>query len=73
MPASAAGAAAPPLLRLLPGGTVPGDLLGHALGPTERAYAFVAGHRSTLSRCLPGAAKRRATALVARRTAEQQP
>ena len=70
---TSAGAAAPPLLELLPGGALPATVLARALGPTERAYEFVAGHRSTFSKLVPGAAKARATALVARRTAEQQP
>jgi predicted DCC family thiol-disulfide oxidoreductase YuxK len=65
---TSAGAAAPALLRLLPGGTVPAALLAAVPQTTERAYAFVAGHRSTLSRLIPEAAKRRATALIARRS-----
>jgi predicted DCC family thiol-disulfide oxidoreductase YuxK len=45
-----AGAAAPPLLRLLPGGYLPARLLAAFPGPTERAYRFVADHRGTLGR-----------------------
>ena len=65
---SSAGAAAPPLLRLLPGGAAPAAVLARAPGVTERAYAWVAAHRSTFSRAIPDAAKRRATALIATRS-----
>jgi predicted DCC family thiol-disulfide oxidoreductase YuxK len=54
------GAAVPSLLRLLPGGRVPADLLGRAPRLTERAYRWVAEHRSTLSRLIPESAKRSA-------------
>jgi len=67
---TSAGAAGPPLLRLLPGGAMPAVLLAAAPETTERAYAFVAGHRVAISRWVPSSAKRRATKLVARRTAE---
>jgi predicted DCC family thiol-disulfide oxidoreductase YuxK len=50
-----AGAAAPPLLRLLPGGTLPASMLAAAPRTTERAYRFVAGHRGTLGRLFHGA------------------
>ncbi len=62
-----AGAAAPPLLRLLPGGAVPAAALARVPAATERAYEWVADHRSTLSRLIPDGAKRRATRLVERR------
>ncbi len=45
-----AGAAAPPLLRLLPGGTAPAALVATAPRLTERAYRWVADHRSMLGR-----------------------
>ena len=45
-----AGAAAPPLLRLLPGGRGPAALLAAAPRLTERAYRWVADHRSQLGR-----------------------
>ncbi|HWC86369.1 MAG TPA: DCC1-like thiol-disulfide oxidoreductase family protein [Solirubrobacteraceae bacterium] len=61
-----AGAGGPPLLRLLPGGRVPAALLAAAPGPTERAYRWVADHRSALSRWLPSGAKTHATARIAR-------
>ena len=64
-----AGAATPPLLRLLPGGAAPAALLAIAPPVTERAYRLVADNRSTLGPLIPGAVKDRAGALVARRTA----
>ena len=63
-----AGAAGPPLLRLLPGGTAPAALLARFPDHTQRAYQWIAEHRSTLSRLIPEAGKARATALIARRT-----
>ncbi len=68
-----AGAASPPLLRLLPGGTAPAALLALAPPVTERAYRLVADNRSTLGPLIPAAAKRRATALVARRSQATNP
>lgn len=62
-----AGAAASPLLGLLPGGRAPGRALAAAPGATERAYRWVADHRSTLSRLIPAGAKGRADARIARR------
>jgi predicted DCC family thiol-disulfide oxidoreductase YuxK len=59
-----AGAAAPPLLRLLPGGRPPARLLDAAPAMTERAYAFVAEHRSLLGRALPARSKERAAARI---------
>lgn len=64
-----AGAAGAPLLRLLPGGGLPAAALARAPATTERAYEWVAGHRSTLSRALPSCAKRWATRQIGRRTA----
>ncbi|HEX3831260.1 MAG TPA: DCC1-like thiol-disulfide oxidoreductase family protein [Solirubrobacteraceae bacterium] len=63
-----AGAAGPALLRLLPGGALPAAALDRAPGLTERAYDWVADHRSTLSRALPSSVKQRATRLIRRRT-----
>jgi predicted DCC family thiol-disulfide oxidoreductase YuxK len=70
-----AGAAGPPLLRLLPGGVVPAAVLEKAPRATERAYRWVADHRSALSRLIPSQAKRRADAAIARaeRAAAQRP
>ncbi len=67
---SSAGAAAPPLLRLLGGGRLPAAVLASMPRLTERAYRLIADHRSSLGRAIPSAAKRRADARIARR--EQQ-
>ena len=64
---TSAGAAAPPLFALLPGGRVPARLLASAPALTERAYRWVADHRSTLSHAIPSGAKRRASERIARR------
>jgi predicted DCC family thiol-disulfide oxidoreductase YuxK len=64
-----AGAAAPPLLRLLPGGRAPAAPLALAPRGTERVYRWVADHRSTLSRLIPASSKRRADARIADRQA----
>lgn len=47
-----AGAAAPSLLRLLPGGRVPAALLDALPAATDAAYAWVAAHRDLLGRFL---------------------
>ena len=65
-----AGAALPPLLRLLPGGRPGAALLGRMPGSTERGYRWVAERRALLAKPLPAAAKRRARERVARREAE---
>jgi predicted DCC family thiol-disulfide oxidoreductase YuxK len=65
---TSAGAAGPPLLRLLPHGAVPAAILARAPRATERAYRLVAGNRGTLGPLIPDAVKRRATQTVARRT-----
>jgi predicted DCC family thiol-disulfide oxidoreductase YuxK len=57
---SSAGAAAVPMLRELPGGAPLSALLGRFPGPTERAYRWVADHRSALGRAVTEGAKRRA-------------
>ena len=59
-----AGAAAPPLLRLLDGGRVPAAVLARAPLLTERGYRWVAEHRSLLSRLIPARAKRSADARI---------
>jgi predicted DCC family thiol-disulfide oxidoreductase YuxK len=61
-----AGAAAPPLLRLLPAGRLPATLLDQTPQLTERAYRWVADHRSTFSHLIPERAKRHADQRVAR-------
>jgi predicted DCC family thiol-disulfide oxidoreductase YuxK len=60
-----AGAAAPPLLRLLPGGRAPAAILARTPRLTERGYRWVADHRSTLSRLIPSRAKARVDARIA--------
>ena len=64
-----AGAAGPPLLRLLPGGDAPAAILARFPGATQQTYGWIADHRSTLSRWIPSGAKRRATRLIERRAA----
>jgi predicted DCC family thiol-disulfide oxidoreductase YuxK len=66
-----AGAAAPPLLELLPGGRLPAKALAVAPDCTERTYRWIANRRSTFSRLIPAGAKRRAGERIARR--ERQP
>jgi predicted DCC family thiol-disulfide oxidoreductase YuxK len=61
-----AGAAAPPLLRLLPRGQLPADLLERAPRLTERAYRWIADHRSIFSRVIPDGAKRQADVRIGR-------
>jgi predicted DCC family thiol-disulfide oxidoreductase YuxK len=62
-----AGAAAPPLLRLLPHGTVAGAGRGAAPALTERVYRWVADNRSAIGRAIPAAARRRADRVIADR------
>jgi predicted DCC family thiol-disulfide oxidoreductase YuxK len=62
-----AGYAAPPLFRLLPGGIPLAALLAAAPAVTDRAYRWVADHRSTLSKLIPDRAKLRADRLIAER------
>ncbi len=63
-----AGAAAPPLLALLPGGAAPSHVLARFPSQTERAYRAVADNRSQIGRWIPSGVKRRATDAVRRRT-----
>jgi predicted DCC family thiol-disulfide oxidoreductase YuxK len=58
------GAAAPPLLRLLPAGRFPAAVLARFPALTERGYRWVAEHRSQLSRLVPASAKQRASRRV---------
>jgi predicted DCC family thiol-disulfide oxidoreductase YuxK len=55
-----AGSALAPLLRLLPGGRLPARAMARLPRVTSRGYDWVAGHRSQLSRAIPGVLKRRA-------------
>jgi predicted DCC family thiol-disulfide oxidoreductase YuxK len=59
--------------RYLPGGAFFARLLDRLPGVVERGYRFVAAHRSSLSRVVPGAAVRRATARVEERRREAPP
>lgn len=54
------GAAGVQVLRMLPGGRWPAAALARFPRLTEKAYRSVAGHRSQLSRLVPGRAKRNA-------------
>lgn len=62
------GAAAGPVLRLLPAGAPLADLADRAPRATDRGYRWVADNRSRLSRLVPGALKDRADALVRERS-----
>jgi predicted DCC family thiol-disulfide oxidoreductase YuxK len=65
-----AGYAAPPLLRLLPAGRLPAAVLAAAPELTDRAYRWVADHRSAFSKLIPERSKDRADrAINARRAA----
>lgn len=55
-----AGAAIPPLFRLLPGGRAAAFAFALSPGLTERGYLCVAAHRSRLSTLVPSRAKQRA-------------
>jgi predicted DCC family thiol-disulfide oxidoreductase YuxK len=66
---ASAGAAAPPLLRLLPAGAPLAWLLERAPAVVERAYARVAGARGGLGARLTSAAIARADRLIAERQA----
>ncbi|MGI8712577.1 MAG: thiol-disulfide oxidoreductase DCC family protein [Solirubrobacteraceae bacterium] len=59
-----AGAAGPPLLRLLPGASAPAAVLARFPGFTQRTYVWVADHRSSFSHAIPGGVKDRATRLI---------
>jgi predicted DCC family thiol-disulfide oxidoreductase YuxK len=60
------GSGLAPLLRLLPAGTIPALGIARLPGVTDRAYDWVANHRSQLSRAVPPAMKRRASERVKR-------
>ena len=63
-----AGAAAPVVLRELPGGAPLAALSEKLSSATERGYALVADNRGRLSRGVPAALVRRADTLIARRS-----
>ena len=56
-----AGAAFPPLFRLLPGGSPLAALTARVPDATDRAYRWVAGNRSRWGRFVTDGAKRRPT------------
>ena len=62
-----AGYAAPPLLRLLPGGRLPAFVLGAEPEMTDRVYRLVADHRSTFSKLIPERSKVRADRVISSR------
>ena len=61
------GAALPPLLRLLPGGRFPAAALARFPGLSDRAYRWVADHRSRLSSWVPASLKLNASERIRRR------
>jgi predicted DCC family thiol-disulfide oxidoreductase YuxK len=61
------GAIAGPVLRRVPGGGPFAAVAERLPGATERAYRFVADHRSWFGRLVTAGAKRRAEALIAAR------
>jgi predicted DCC family thiol-disulfide oxidoreductase YuxK len=61
------GSAVPELLRVLPGGRLPAAASARYPRITERAYRWVAEHRTALSRWVPASLKRRAGERVRRR------
>jgi len=61
------GAAAAPVLRLLPAGGALADLAERMPGVTDRGYRWVAANRVRLSRLVPRALKDRADVVVAQR------
>jgi predicted DCC family thiol-disulfide oxidoreductase YuxK len=61
-----AGAALAPVLRLLPGGSIPALAMARLPRLASRAYDWVADHRSQISRAVPTTLKRRAGARVKR-------
>ena len=68
-----AGPAAPELLRLLPAGGPAAALLARLPRLTERAYRWVAEHRSALGRPLSARAVARADSLIALRAGGREP
>jgi predicted DCC family thiol-disulfide oxidoreductase YuxK len=65
-----AGAAFPPLLRLLPGGRPLAALAERAPGPVDRGYRWIASHRTPIGRRLTDGMRRRADRRVAARERE---
>jgi predicted DCC family thiol-disulfide oxidoreductase YuxK len=67
-----AGAAFSPLLRLLPCGTPLARLTDRFPTTAERAYRFVADHRSAFGKPLPAAAKRWADRVISESAADSR-
>ncbi len=65
---ASAGAAAVPLLRLLPGGRPVAGILARFPRATERAYRWVVRNRGRIGRLIPARARRRADARIRRRS-----
>jgi len=70
---TSAGRGLASVLGYMPGGWVLARLLRLAPGAVDRAYRFVADHRSAFARFVPGAGVRSATARVAAREREPPP
>jgi predicted DCC family thiol-disulfide oxidoreductase YuxK len=66
------GAAAPPLLRMLPAGRLLAAGFAQFPGLTERGYRWVAEHRSQLSKWVPSSAKQRASQHVHQREQDRE-
>jgi predicted DCC family thiol-disulfide oxidoreductase YuxK len=66
-----AGAAFPPLFRLLPGGSPLAAVTARVPDATDRAYGWVAGNRSRWGRFVTEGAKRRADNRIAERLRHQ--
>ena len=67
---TSAGAGLPTVLRALPAGHLPADVLDRMPGLTERGYRWVADHRTTFGPRLPDRVKARATERIAARARE---
>ena len=67
------GAAAPAIAGALPGGAPLAAALRRLSGPVDRAYRWVADHRTGLSRLVPERSKRRAAERIARHAARFRP
>ena len=63
------GAAAPAVAAALPGGAPLAAALSRLSGPVDRAYRWVADHRTGLSRFVPERSKRRAVQRIERHAA----
>lgn len=68
-----AGAAVPPLLRLLPGGRPLAAIAARWPRATERVYRFGAGRRRSLGGLLPSMVKRRADQRIGHRVSDPSP